>query len=924
MGSRTNPKRPSWGQRLVLIVSRRLPRSVRKTFGVDRTQSTAPPSLTSHRDQLEHFAEALLRPYIHSLQRRRPVGRTKEFNDPVWETIVLRPLEVLILDSPLLQRLRRIRQLGVAHWVYPGSVHTRLEHSLGAVHLIDRLTKAINDRPRSHEGVPQQYVNLLRLSALLHDVGHGFMSHVSENALAYFEEAMDLKAEFCDEHQIEKVQLSEIAAFYLVGSPAFRELLQLIQELTNDHDLPPHAIDLIQKTIISRPVWDAWPLLQELISGPFDVDKLDYITRDATMSGVPVVTDIPRLVQKVRAIALSSDELPSDIASKVKGGESSYILTGIALSGGRTLDELMIGRSLLYDKIYRHQKVRAAEVMIASVFEQIADILPGGPLMFPYHLVDDQVLDLTQQTIASRLSRSLTTLETARCDIARDLTRRLNDRQLLVRAYAFAQNMPHDPHRSDSRQRLGISSLLGLEADHRRELARTVASEVMRIIGILGPSDLADEWRDRLAAFIWIDPPASHSPGDTARAFLISERGKPIKFKEDSAETKGWADAYLSTRDIGYVFCPAEVASYVFIALERIARDEFSIRTPDSIYEYVKLDQSVVDTQKEQLATKGYYSTSHRDLLPLPERLRRADIPKRLSEIVERLALYQGIAGSEEKVTVNSARVIEWLKQFDGDLIDSALELLGSVRVIGRRDCVEALEKFLAEYPEFSGANICQFGTPKDSSAIVTYYAEDLASRFPLKVQDLHVSLDTKAARPIIFVDDFIMSGNQASGIIETWMGHDPTVDLREERMDALSDERREGLRERKIGFVFAAGSQSGLDQLLTRCKELGLNAVGFVLIESEAVPKAFSDGSQGRTAKLKDRCREVGLQLLLDSSSGHDETWARDRALGYGNQAFLVLSSYNVPTQALTCLWAEGLVDGAPWTPLIPRRKKT
>jgi hypothetical protein len=62
----------------------------------------------------------------------------------------------------------------------------------------------------------------------------------------------------------------------------------------------------------------------------------------------------------------------------------------------------------------------------------------------------------------------------------------------------------------------------------------------------------------------------------------------------------------------------------------------------------------------------------------------------------------------------------------------------------------------------------------------------------------------------------------------------------------------------------------------------------------------------------------------LLDEEAGHDHEWCSERALGYGNQAFLVLFPYNAPSQSLTALWATGDVDGAPWSPLFPRRKKT
>ena len=125
---------------------------------------------------------------------------------------------------------------------------------------------------------------LLRLIALCHDIGQGVMSHVSENALRNLEEVEQIRLDFVDEVEIERTKISEIAAYYMVGSPAFQKLLKLGQELTNTHDLPTDAINLIQKAIVSHQISDEIPLLHELISGPFDADKLDYMPRDAHMA----------------------------------------------------------------------------------------------------------------------------------------------------------------------------------------------------------------------------------------------------------------------------------------------------------------------------------------------------------------------------------------------------------------------------------------------------------------------------------------------------------------------------------------------------------------------------------------------------------------------------------------------------------------
>src|SRR5262249_2157019 len=145
-------------------------------------------------------------------------------------------------------------------------------------------------------------------------------------------------------------------------------------------------------------------LIHELISGPFDADKLDYLSRDAYLCGVPVVTDISRLIQKVRVADLPLDRLPLSVKKSVEAGHGSYLMTGIALSGGRTMDELMLSKALLADKIYRHHKVRAAEAMVSSALHALSEIVPGSVAMLPYKLVDDELIDLTKARVESLMA----------------------------------------------------------------------------------------------------------------------------------------------------------------------------------------------------------------------------------------------------------------------------------------------------------------------------------------------------------------------------------------------------------------------------------------------------------------------------------------------------------------------------------------
>jgi deoxynucleoside triphosphate triphosphohydrolase SAMHD1 len=893
-------------------------------------------TLARHRDRLFEFVRDLLGDYVNHLRSLHHPKDQKEFNDPIWQTIVVQPFEIALFDSPLLQRLRFIRQLGVAHWVYPGATHTRFEHTLGVLHQVQNLISAINKRAAETQVAPAyidpQMTNLLRLIAICHDIGHGVMSHVSENAMQQSSLIEDLLLEFSSEVQNDKTKLSELAAYYMVGSPAFSGLLDAVIGLYRSHSLPENPIPKIQHAIIGRAISDQFPLLHELINGPFDADKLDYLPRDARMAGVPVVTDIPRLIQKVRALPVPQDKLPEKVAAQVAGGHPQYIITGIAHSGGRTLDELMLGRALLFDKIYRHQKVRAAEAMVAAILANVSRLAPDSQAMIPYHLVDEQLIYLDPPLISKLIRRNLANGDGDAVEVACDLALRLRERRLFVRSFAFSQHMPLDPYRGDERQRAGIDQLIrdASDSERRSELVEAIALNVTRILDILGEKELLRRFPiQRLFWYLWIDPPAAPSRGgDIDNAHLITQDGNILRFKEETAEARAWTDAYPLARDLGYIFSVEELSRFAYLAAEKEVRVRFGVKLPRSMLDYAKQSHGVLEPLRRRLKEGRFYDDAPLDIQPVPLRLTRADVTPRLNELVRSMRGYCGphpklrTSDSEPpEPLLSSDRIIDWLRQFDDDqFAEAALEVVARTRLIGRRDIVGALRGFLDRQPEFRDAYACPLGEPRDSSVIATYMAGDVSD---LKVESLGNALADSDARPILFIDDFVGSGRQAVTMLESWLGVPPTYDLGEDRK-GIAEQLREALKARRLGFIFAAGLTVGVQLLEARASGLGLNATVAVLIGEAELPKAFvGEPAQDSQSRFRDRCQAIGRELLTDGDPRHTSEWVEERALGYGNRGLLVVLPYNTPTQTLTCLWAEGRVGGRLWSPLFPRRKK-
>jgi hypothetical protein len=207
---------------------------------------------------------------------------------------------------------------------------------------------------------------------------------------------------------------------------------------------------------------------------------------------------------------------------------------------------------------------------------------------------------------------------------------------------------------------------------------------------------------------------------------------------------------------------------------------------------------------------------------------------------------------------------------------------------------------------------VVPLGEAKDSSAVTTYYAGDIAE---LTIRSLGDAL--RRGDGILFAEDFVGTGNQTISLLESLLGVPPSTDLHEEREEPLPDDLKALFKTRRLAIVFAAGTSVGASAVDAAAKQLGLNLE--VKLQEELAPTAaLVEGSPFRL-----RCEEIGRQLLVDQHVGHDEAWADERTLGYGNKAFLVVFPYNTPTQTLTCLWKEGAVDGVEWVPLVPRRPK-
>ncbi|MBI4502565.1 MAG: HD domain-containing protein [Gemmatimonadetes bacterium] len=234
--------------------------------------------------------------------------------DPLWSNIRIDAEALAIIDSEPFQRLRYVRQLGHAFLVYPGATHSRFEHAIGAYHLARRATTQLTEQS-GLPGVPAEEVRLVHLAALLHDIGHYPFSHALEEAGLPSHEVLALV-------RLRHPGIAGVLAETGIPNPTAR----VVQLIRGESRSP----------------------LQGLISGSMDLDKIEYLRRDARMCGVPYGTvDVDRLLD---SLALVSPP-----------GRRPTI--GVHERGISALESLLFAKYQMYRNVYWHHAVRSATAM---------------------------------------------------------------------------------------------------------------------------------------------------------------------------------------------------------------------------------------------------------------------------------------------------------------------------------------------------------------------------------------------------------------------------------------------------------------------------------------------------------------------------------------------------------------------------------
>lgn len=251
------------------------------------------------------------------------MNKKKIINDPVYGFITI-PSELVydLIQHPYVQRLRYIKQLGMTHLVYPGALHTRFHHALGAMHLMGLAIETIKSKGQA---ISYEEEEAVTIAILLHDIGHGPFSHALEHTIV----------DGVSHEHISKLLMDKL-------NVEFGGRLEM-------------ALDIFNKRYPKK-------FLQQLVSGQLDIDRLDYLNRDSFFTGVSEgVISFDRIIKMLDVV---NDQLV------------------VEEKGIYSIEKFLIARRLMYWQVYLHKTVIAAEQMLVKILERAKELSGEGRNLF--------------------------------------------------------------------------------------------------------------------------------------------------------------------------------------------------------------------------------------------------------------------------------------------------------------------------------------------------------------------------------------------------------------------------------------------------------------------------------------------------------------------------------------------------------------
>lgn len=884
-------------------------------------------------NEIQKFVDISLSEYNDSIEKNGICYSDKDVFDFIWGTVNFSSAEICVLDSPLLQRLRRIRQLGLASMVYCNADSSRFSHTIGVTEVAHRMATSIKNKLPANDTTFDP-VELVRMAAIFHDTGHMFYSHVSELFFTYdnqfprYAEITAMKSYFCEKTS-SNASLHEIISTMIVYSKEtirlFKNISQYMQN-TRLKDNKDHfqMAEYIACLIIGSPIDKFILPYSAIINSSIDADKLDYLSRDSACTKVPIAVDIARIIQKLDVVdtkEIQRSNVWNDTSSEAK----PLKIMAIKSSAKKVFWQLSDARNSLYESVYHHHKVLTAETMFRDALHHLYGHKEKISFCEIMLLTDDAFNEYWKYVPAN-----CEHIETNDIQEIDNILKRIRERALYKRVAMFS-----------------VSNLKGNLSDIGCFFRNVIQSPSSQDCSLF-KNELTEEYQkinqilnshytipDQAPVFMFISakydslPSMPFESGDGYCTWSSS------LMKHDTIEA-----GKKSRQEQFYLISDCYDRDIVYLALEKIlAKRGITFGSNDSII-CLKTAKEDINSKRIALLENDYYKDT---LYLLQDDIFLTLLNERkMNNIVTKYQSFSGVNSCKITMVnlIKFLRQFLWLKLYYNELVifmEGILELLETAYYIDRDTFLSQIEGLLDKLNKtsFDKKHIASLGNTFDSSKHLMYYFNDIKDKKDLIFDaSLETALEKLESNECLcFFDDGAYSGKQVISIFQELMGvpeQDRTTN--EHHVDELSDENKTRLQQANIILSYLCFNSDSKEYIISELKNLGLQNVEIFFVENlnESVFKKVSFSNDEQIRLLNNCLTDIGKNIMKSRTfingeykSRWDEERTEKAALGYNDAQQMVIFSTSVPTYTITAFWQNGKYKGNEWKGLFQRTVK-
>ena len=896
-------------------------------------------------EEVQLFTDISLSEYNESLSKEGFHYMDKDIFDFVWGTIDFSATEMCILDSPLLQRLRRIRQLGLASTVYCNADSSRFSHTIGVTEVASRMSKVVTEKVRNilngsefDEFRIYDPEEIVRLSAIFHDTGSMFYSHVSEVFFSYdrsfplYKEITRARTYFCEKTSTE-VSLHELISVMIVNSPATIKLFELISPHFKKSRLTERAhyeqlAEFISCLIIGTPINKYLLPYSTIINSAIDADKFDYLLRDSECTKVPIAVDMARIIRKLDVVNIESIE-PSEIWDDNTSTAVPLKVMAIKNSARNVFFQLSNARASMYESVYYHHKVLTAEAMFRQALNKIYSIKQSNTISFRdiLQLTDDSFNELWKFALLTEEER-----ENPKVQYITNFLKCIRNRNLFKRVAAFSQDIIcASKAAKEDFLNVVVRDPLSSDCNKFCERLKEEYFNVCKLIEYI-PKE------EPLFMFVSSKYDAMSSvPVERGDGYCI---WSSKLMKQDTIEA-----GKKSKQEQFYLVTDCSERMPVYLALEKVLT-EFEIhglKSEASICS--KLTPSLLNRMRVTLLEKDFYQNV---LFVLNDDFLLDKVYDKVlfSKALEKFRSFMGC----NNCSVTKEDLLKYLRQFlklqikyedIKLLLNGVLQIIVNAYYLDRESFVEQLSSLLGKSMEQISCERKHFvfiGGLFDSANHWLYFFNDVQQKNALSFEkDVESALETANENDCIcFFDDGAYSGKQVISIFQELMGIPAEQrTTKEHHVNELNEENKMRLKNSNIALAYLCFNSSAKKYIIEELEKLGINKVD-IYYNHDLSKKLFDkDTNVFHTEQQKNVVRkylyDIGVQILNSTKKlpdgNYKERWSQERvesaALGYNDAQQAVVFYNNIPTYSITALWANGNVGENEWKGLFQRTKK-